>query len=71
MIVVASAVIVPYVIKAIFADRFEDDEIAINGEHLDQIGLGREFRASDRAMLDSALGITSAAAEAEVHHVPA
>ncbi len=71
LIVVASAVIVPYVIKAIFADRFEDDELAINGEHLDQIGLGREFRASDRAMLDSALGITSAAAEAEVHHVPA
>jgi branched-chain amino acid transport system permease protein len=57
MLVLASAVLVPLLIKAIHADRFTDDELAVHGEDLDQIGLGRAFRASDQATLDSALGI--------------
>ena len=57
MLVILSAVLVPLIIKAIHADRFVDDELAVHGEHLDQIGLGRPFRASDQATLDSALGI--------------
>ncbi|MCU1397776.1 MAG: inner-rane translocator [Acidimicrobiales bacterium] len=59
MILIASAVVVPFIIKAIYADRFHDEELAVHGEALDHIGLGRAFRASDRASLDNALGILS------------
>jgi hypothetical protein len=70
MIVIVSAIIVPLIIKSIFADRFAEDELAIHGEDLDQIGLGRPFRASDRATLDNALGIIEPAPDLEVVRVP-
>jgi branched-chain amino acid transport system permease protein len=63
MIVLVSVVVVPLVIKALYADRFADEELAVHGESLDQIGLGRPFRLSDQAMLDNALGIVPPAPE--------
>lgn len=62
--VLVSMIVVPMLIKAIHADRFVEDDLEIHGEDLDMIGLGRPFRRSDRAMLDSGLGIV----EPEVVH---
>ncbi len=66
VIVLLSVVLVPMVIKAIHPDRFADDERAIHGEGLDQIGLARPFRRSDRALFDDALGIVAPEHELEV-----
>jgi branched-chain amino acid transport system permease protein len=55
--ILASAVLVPILIKALYPNRYIEDELAIHGEDLDQIGHGRPFRLSDQAMLDHALGI--------------
>ncbi|MEO6124968.1 MAG: ABC transporter permease [Ilumatobacteraceae bacterium] len=84
--VMVSMIVVPMIIKAIYADRFVDDERALHGEDLDVIGLTRAFRRSDRATFDAALGFVSPDAldhrlagesdvdgggKREVEHVPA
>ncbi|HEY4333088.1 MAG TPA: branched-chain amino acid ABC transporter permease, partial [Ilumatobacteraceae bacterium] len=69
-LVLLSLLIVPVLIKAGFADRFDDDELARYGESLDRIGLDRPFRRSDRATFDNALGIV-APEVAEVPNGPA
>ena len=65
--VILSAVLVPMIIKALYPDKYIEEELAIHGEDLDQIGLGRPFRLSDQAMLDNALGIVPP--PREVSHV--
>jgi branched-chain amino acid transport system permease protein len=67
MLVIASVVLVPLLIKRVYAERFVEDELAMHGEDLDLIGLARPFRRSDRARFDAALGIV--ASEAEVTEV--
>ena len=55
--VIASVVLIPLLIKSLFAERFAGDARARHGEDLDLIGLERPFRRSDRATFDNALGI--------------
>ena len=57
LIVLASVFIVPRIIMSVFEARFVEDERAVSGEDLDLIGLTRPFRASDRDVLDQALGL--------------
>ncbi len=62
LIVIASVVIVPRIIMSVFESRFADEERAVTGEDLDLIGLARPFRASDRQVLDDAIGLTTGSA---------
>jgi len=55
--VIISAVLVPRIIQALYPEKYREEELAVHGEDLDQIGLSRPFRLSDEAMLDNALGI--------------
>lgn len=60
LISVGSLFIVPRIIMSVFEDRFAEEERAVDGEDLDLIGIDRAFRASDRQVLDSALGLPTA-----------
>ena len=60
LISVGSLFIVPRIIMSVFEDRFAEEERAVAGEDLDLIGIGRAFRASDRQVLDTALGLPAA-----------
>ena len=57
LISVGSLFIVPRIIMSVFDDRFAEEERAVAGEDLDLIGIDRAFRASDRQVLDTALGL--------------
>lgn len=57
LITVGSLFIVPRIIMSVFEDRFAEEERAVAGEDLDLIGIDRAFRASDRQVLDTALGL--------------
>jgi len=57
LISVGSLFIVPRIIMSVFEDRFAEEERAVAGEDLDLIGIDRAFRASDRQVLDTALGL--------------
>ncbi len=57
LISVASVFIVPRIIMSVFEDRFAEEERAVTGEDLDRIGIDRAFRASDRQVFDTALGL--------------
>jgi ABC-type branched-subunit amino acid transport system permease subunit len=59
LIVLVSVPIVPRIIMSMFESRFVDEERAVTGEDLDLIGLDRPFRASDRQVLDDAIGLTA------------
>ena len=60
LISVGSVFIVPRIIMSVFEDRFAEEERAVAGEDLDLIGIDRAFRASDRQVLDTALGLPAA-----------
>ena len=57
LISAGSLFIVPRIIMSVFEDRFAEEERAVAGEDLDLIGIDRAFRASDRQVLDTALGL--------------